>query len=161
MIKKFKRNQKGIAVIEFAMLFLPFFLFVAAIIEGLVLVYKISIVDYLTDNIAKKVVTFKQGYAERFNTELAKSGSDLYVNFNENNTLVNISYCNSLQEILEDSCSGNELSFKVAVFSVVYKLDPMILGLRLVPGFETVNATAIYPKEGDLLDETNQAVPKK
>ncbi|MCD8212740.1 MAG: hypothetical protein LUC34_01575 [Campylobacter sp.] len=151
MKTKFKNNQKGVVALEVAMLFLPFFLLIAVIIEGLILLYKISAIDYIVDNVAKENATITSGFTSNFKENLEKRADDFNIKINDETSEISIGFCKSVKELADDVCGADETNgFVIAKYTVKYKIEPIFISLRtigLVSKDELIISNAVYARE--------------
>lgn len=146
----FFKEQRGVATLEFALLFFPFFLFLMTLIETMIIVYQLSAIDFITTNGGKYASTFSpsEGYEKKFQEYINSRRSKLLPFVYSNNALkTHLKFCRSLVELENDQCSGNDNENKLIVYSIEYKLKPIFRILRFSVDDEYSMSKAVYYSE--------------
>lgn len=150
---KFIRSQKAATSIEFALLFLPFFIMIAVIIESSLLTYQISMVDHTVSKAAKYASTFKGKVKEKFDEFLEKD-ENKFLTFmtDEAGMESSVSYCKNLEEVKEDNCNDDEENSVIAIYNIRYKINPLFPVSRMIVEDEFVQSKAIFFIEGSKVE---------
>lgn len=149
-LRYFLRDSRGVATLEFALLFLPFFLFLMTLIETMIVVYQLSAIDFITTNAAKYASTFNPaaGYENKFQEYVDSKKSKLLPFVYSNNALkTHLKFCRSLIELENNQCSGSDKENKLIVYSIEYKLKPIFRILRFSSDNEYFMSKAVYYSE--------------
>lgn len=145
-LKAFIANKKGITSIEFAILFLPFFIILIVLIETMLLSYKVAMIDYIVNAGAKYSSSFSKNknYEEKFK-DFIKTYKDYFLDFANNDDLkIKLSYCKNLDDLANNSCTNSKDKHKIILYSFEYKIKPLFVNLRLINQDEFIKRQAVY-----------------
>lgn len=134
--KKFFKEKKGIATLEFAILFMPFFLLLAALFETLLLIYQTSTIDYITSSAAQYASASEpdKGYKKQFEGYIESRQKDLLIFTTMDNLKISLEYCRTIGELEKGKCTGDNKNNKLIIYSIEYKVNPIFGFLRLISG---------------------------
>lgn len=146
----FLKSKKGIATLEFAILFLPFFLLIMSILETMILVYQISIVDYITTSAGQYASSSNpiDGYEKKFQEYIDKHKKNLLLFADVKSSLKpSLKFCRSIVELENNNCTGNDAENKLIIYTLNYKIKPLFPILRIFQMPENTSSKAIYYSE--------------
>ncbi|MDO7253119.1 TadE/TadG family type IV pilus assembly protein [Helicobacter cappadocius] len=152
-LQDFIRSKKGLATLEFAILFLPFFLLIMSIVETMILIYQISIIDYITTSSAQYTAASSpyEGYEKTFQEYINKYKNNLLLFTDVKNSLKpSLKFCRSIAELEKNNCTGNNIENKLIIYTLTYKINPIFKILRIfeIPE-ETVSKAIYYSEKND------------
>ncbi|PAF53559.1 hypothetical protein BKH42_05085 [Helicobacter sp. 13S00482-2] len=154
----FIRSQKGIATLEFAILFLPFFLFIMSLLEIMILIYQIAIIDYITTSAGEYAAATNptQGYEKKFQEYIDTHKNNLLLFTDVKNSLKpSLKFCRSITELQNNNCTGNDMENKLIVYTLNYKINPIFKILRIFQMPESTVSKAVYYSEKSEYDPSN------
>lgn len=155
----FLKSKKGLATLEFAILFLPFFLLVMSILETMILVYQISIIDYITTSAGQYASssTPADGYEKKFQEYIDKHKKNLLL-FTDTKSSLNpsLKFCRSIVELENNNCTGNDMENKIIIYTLNYKMKPLFPILRIFQMPENTSSKAIYYSEKSDYDPSSE-----
>ncbi|PAF43366.1 hypothetical protein [Helicobacter sp. 11S03491-1] len=150
LFKIFLKKEEGVATLEFAFLFLPFFLLIMMLLESLVLIYQLSMIDYITTSAGKyaSATEPKLGYKEKFQEYIQQHKNSLLLFTDVKNSLKpTLIFCRSLEELQDNNCTGSELENQLIVYTLEYKIRPIFKILRVIPNTENTTSKVVYYSE--------------
>lgn len=146
----FLKSKKGLATLEFAILFLPFFLLIMSILETMILVYQIAIIDYITTSAGQYASSSNpvDGYEKKFQQYIDKHKKNLLLFTDTKSSLKpSLKFCRSIAELENDNCTGNDTENKLIIYTLNYKIKPLFSILRIFQMPENTSSKAIYYSE--------------
>lgn len=163
-LKAFVVSKKGLATLEFAILFLPFFLLIMVILETMILLYQTSTIDYITTSAGQYASSSDPdfGYEKRFQEYIDKHKKNLLL-FTDGSLTPSLQFCRSIEELENNNCTGNDRENKLIIYTLSYKIKPLFSALRIFQGLENTTSKVVYfseKSEYDPTSEENQNHPK-
>lgn len=155
----FLKSKKGLATLEFAILFLPFFLLVMSILETMILVYQISIIDYITTSAGQYASSSTpiDGYEKKFQEYIDKHKKNLLLFTDVKTSLKpSLKFCRSIAELENNNCTGNDMENKLIIYTLNYKIKPLFPILRIFQIPENTSSKAIYYSEKSEYSPSNE-----
>nr|WP_315289659.1 TadE/TadG family type IV pilus assembly protein [Serratia proteamaculans] len=131
-IRRFGREQNGVATIEFSLTIILFLFMVLFVAEMSRMAYISSVIDLAISEAAKdakNAPASAAGYNARFNARLTQRGGSLWGFLtNKDAVMMNITYSDSLaQMIATGGTAGNARNKPLARYRVNYQYRPMFL----------------------------------
>lgn len=148
-LRKFILEKKAVTSIEFAILFLPFFTIIIILIESLILSYQVSIVDFLVNEGAKYSSSYskEEDNEKKFETYIKKYEDYFFSFINKDNLKLSLKYCKDIKELEDNNCGNNSQEYKIIIYTLKYKINPIFVSLRLVNQEEFISRSAFYYTE--------------
>ncbi|HIF9267438.1 TadE/TadG family type IV pilus assembly protein [Photobacterium damselae] len=136
-MNRYKKNEKGIASIEFVMMFMTFWLFVVAWIEISYMSYISAVSDVIVSEAARESKTKHDDYLTFFSQVISKSDSLWGDIIDPNKFTISINYIENVAKLLDVTveCNvpdgeniaqcGREQNSPIAIYRVDYKFDSL------------------------------------
>lgn len=120
------KDARGVAAIEFALLFLPFFIFFSILLEVIFVTYESVALEYANSRAAKYASSFsyKDGYEARY-SEFLESKSKNVLFFTKGEVNSKLTFCKSVQEAIKGACTGSNDDNLLIIYELSYKLNPL------------------------------------
>lgn len=155
----FLKSKKGLATLEFAILFLPFFLLIMSILETMILVYQISMIDYITTSAGQYASSSNptDGYEKKFQEYIDKHKKNLLLFTDVKSSLKpSLKFCRSIAELENNNCTGNDMENKLIIYTLSYKIKPLFSILRIFQMPENTSSKAVYYSEKNEYDLSSE-----
>lgn len=123
---KIINDTKGVVAIEFAMLLLPFLIFLMILIEILLLIYKEVSIEYINSMAAKESSTFLKDKKEHYENYIKNRLKDIGF-FLKDNYVISLKYCKNFEDLSKNKCGSNEENSQIIVYELKHKIKPILI----------------------------------
>lgn len=128
-MKKFLKQKQGVATIEFAMLFGPFFILIGIVIESSILIYQNSLINYVGFNAATYAASasYKEGYEAKFKEYLEKQKSTFLAFADTKRLKLDMVFCRNIVELSTNACTGSQNANQIVIYNLNYQVSPLFV----------------------------------
>lgn len=143
---KFLSDKNGVIAIEFAMLLLPFLIFLFVLIEVLLLTYESVALNWLNATAGKEAATFLKDKERRYKEIIKSHENDIGFFLKIGSYKAKVSYCKDLSELAKNSCGTDDENAKISLFELSYKVPPLFLYSWIEPN-KVIKSRLVYANE--------------
>lgn len=140
------RDKNGVAAIEFALLFLPFFVFFTILLEILLLVYKSVALDFVNSAAAKYASSFsyEQNYVAKYDEYISSRQKNLLFFLRGGDFSRHLAFCKSVHEAAKNTCTGANDDNLIVIYEISHEISPLILGNWIDGGRKITSRVAYF-----------------